>query len=292
MVEPARRHLARRGCPERLWLVVPAYNEEARLGGTLEQYRDALGPDDRLVIVVKGSLDQNEELARAAADVDSRMTVLVDPGPVGKGGALIIGFGYVAEHADRDDVVAYTDADAAVTAPDIVRFSAATSPDELRLSSRVASTDDSVAATTSRPPNRRRHFQLPHPPTPRPAYCRHPVRGQGARCGAPAANPQSPRLHRFRLRPGFHDGGPQGRPSHHRGAGGLVGQGWEHRFAAPSNTGHVARAFEVTAKVQPGWHHYAPIPVPLNSNAGVEHARASRRSRTSRRRMTLRGSPG
>ena len=120
----------------RLWLVVPAYNEELRLGGTLEQYRGALGPNDRLVIVVNGSVDRTEELARSVAGADTRLTVLVEPRRVGKGGALIIGFQYVAGHADNQDVVAYTDADAAVSGPEIVRFSSATSPQELRVGSR------------------------------------------------------------------------------------------------------------------------------------------------------------
>ena len=40
----------------RLWLVVPAYNEESCLGETLEQYRGALGPNYRLVFAFEVDL--------------------------------------------------------------------------------------------------------------------------------------------------------------------------------------------------------------------------------------------
>jgi cellulose synthase/poly-beta-1,6-N-acetylglucosamine synthase-like glycosyltransferase/putative flippase GtrA len=128
----------------RLWLIVPAYNEEARLGGTLEQYRLALAPQDRLVIVVNGSTDGTEQVARQAAAEDPRLIVTVDERKIGKGGALLAGYRFVSAHAEAGDVVGYTDADAAVAGDEIVRFCGNVSAGELLVGSRWQDTSSQL----------------------------------------------------------------------------------------------------------------------------------------------------
>ena len=120
----------------RLWLVVPAYNEEARLGNTLDEYRRSLSADDRLVIVVNGSTDGTEEVARRAAAEDPRLIIIVDERKIGKGGALLAGYRFVAARAAKRDIVGYTDADAAVAGDEMVRFCGGVSSGELRVGSR------------------------------------------------------------------------------------------------------------------------------------------------------------
>ena len=82
-----------------LWLLVPAHNEESRLGASLVQYRMALSNRDRIVIIVNGCHDRTEEVARRAAGEDDRLIVIVDHQKIGKGGALIAGYKFVGDHA-------------------------------------------------------------------------------------------------------------------------------------------------------------------------------------------------
>ncbi|MGA3219717.1 MAG: glycosyltransferase, partial [Acidimicrobiales bacterium] len=120
----------------RLWLVVPAYNEESRLGPTVEEYQRALRARDRLVIVVNGSVDRTLEIAQKAAEKDERLRVIVDKRKIGKGGAILAGYRFVDVHASAGDVVSYTDADAAIAGHEIVRFCTGVSSGELRVGSR------------------------------------------------------------------------------------------------------------------------------------------------------------
>ena len=133
---PAEPAFETRDGSSRLWLIVPAHNEEARLGGMLAQYQPALSPGDRLVIVVNGSTDSTEDLSHREAAKDPRLIVIVDERKIGKGGALIEGYRFVSTRAAPGDVVAYTDADAAVAGNDMVGFCAGVPLGELRIGSR------------------------------------------------------------------------------------------------------------------------------------------------------------
>ena len=99
----------------KLSIIVPAYNEQERLRPSLEQYArfyEARGPGTEIVVVVNGSTDRTEEVARAFAAEHPLVRVLVEPGRVGKGGAILIGF-----RAAEGEVIGFTDADAS-TPPD------------------------------------------------------------------------------------------------------------------------------------------------------------------------------
>ena len=91
-----------------LSIIIPAYNEEARLGRMLDQYlpffsaRYAAGYE--ILVVVNGSCDRTEDVARAHKPV----RVIVDPRPIGKGGAVMLGF---AQAQGR--LVGFVDADGA-----------------------------------------------------------------------------------------------------------------------------------------------------------------------------------
>lgn len=96
----------------RLSIVVPAYNEEARLGGMLDAYlpyfTERYGDEAEILVVVNGSTDATAEVARARMASWSSLRVLVDPRRIGKGGAIIAGF-----QAARGAVIGFTDADGA-----------------------------------------------------------------------------------------------------------------------------------------------------------------------------------
>ncbi len=99
-----------------LSIVMPAYNEERRLAANLERYAsyfsEHYGDGAELIVVVNGSTDGTADVARALAGRLPIVRVLVEPRPVGKGGAVMIGF-----RAARGDMVGFVDADGS-TAPE------------------------------------------------------------------------------------------------------------------------------------------------------------------------------
>lgn len=102
--------------PVQLSIVMPAYNEERRLAANLERYAgyfsEHYGEGAELIVVVNGSTDGTADVARALAGRLPIVRVLVEPRPVGKGGAVMIGF-----RAARGDMVGFVDADGS-TAPE------------------------------------------------------------------------------------------------------------------------------------------------------------------------------
>lgn len=96
----------------KLSLVVPAYNEEARLGKMLAAYlpyfAERYGDDFELIVSVNGSTDGTEAVARALQPRHPQLRVCVDPRPIGKGGAIMAG-GQLA----RGELIGFVDADGA-----------------------------------------------------------------------------------------------------------------------------------------------------------------------------------
>jgi dolichyl-phosphate beta-glucosyltransferase len=94
-----------------LSIIIPAYNEAARLGKTLRTVVDYLrqsSPDGELILVDDGSSDETAELARQtfkdAGDV--RTSVISYKSNLGKGRAVRLGL-----LAARSDVALFSDAD-------------------------------------------------------------------------------------------------------------------------------------------------------------------------------------
>ena len=102
-----------------LLLLIPAYNEEARIEPVLREYADFFqrrysGPF-QLFVVLNGCRDNTlGAVQRAAKDFPS-ISWLDFPEPIGKGGALIEGL----KRATHSDLIGYVDADGA-TGPDAV----------------------------------------------------------------------------------------------------------------------------------------------------------------------------
>jgi len=96
----------------KLSIVVPAYNEEARIGRMLETYLpyfSARYPGDFEVIVsINHSSDSTEAVVRALMPQYPALRVIVDPNPIGKGGAIMQG-GAMAQ----GDCIGFVDADGA-----------------------------------------------------------------------------------------------------------------------------------------------------------------------------------
>jgi glycosyltransferase involved in cell wall biosynthesis len=96
-----------------LLILIPAYNEEARIEPVL---RDFLGYFQRaysgkfqIVVVLNGCRDNTLGVVQRVAAEDQRIRFLNFPEPIGKGGALIEGL----KLAPSADVISYVDADGA-----------------------------------------------------------------------------------------------------------------------------------------------------------------------------------
>ncbi len=100
----------------KLSLVIPAYNEESRLKPMLDDYVPFFvkryGTDVEFIVVVNGSIDRTEDVARACADKCSQIRVIVEPRKVGKGGAIMLGF-----RETRGELVGFVDADNSTPSP-------------------------------------------------------------------------------------------------------------------------------------------------------------------------------
>jgi len=92
-----------------LTIVIPAYNESARLGATLDRvlsFADQFTSDVELIVVNDGSIDDTAEIVRRYASKRENVRLLENPGNRGKG--------YSVRHGileARGTVVLFTDAD-------------------------------------------------------------------------------------------------------------------------------------------------------------------------------------
>ena len=120
--------------PVQLDIVIPAYNEEERLGRTLTAYRSGLPePDVRFFVALDHCTDNTAEIVKAHAELDSRVRLLEFP-KLGKGGVLMEAF----RHTDAP-LVGFVDADCA------------TPPAELRRLADVAAQHDGAIASRYHP---------------------------------------------------------------------------------------------------------------------------------------------
>ena len=73
--------------PMRLSIVIPAYNEEARIGRMLDAYLpyfEAKYPSDHeLIVSVNGTTDRTEDVVRSRMASHPSLRILVDPAPIG-----------------------------------------------------------------------------------------------------------------------------------------------------------------------------------------------------------------
>src|ERR1700749_1712093 len=96
-----------------LLILIPAYNEEARIEPMLRGYADFFGRNYsgkfQLVVVLNGCRDNTLGVVQRVAKDYASIGWLDFPAPIGKGGALIEGL----KLADKADLIGYVDADGA-----------------------------------------------------------------------------------------------------------------------------------------------------------------------------------
>ncbi|HIH14102.1 MAG TPA: glycosyltransferase [Nanoarchaeota archaeon] len=92
----------------KLSLVIPAYNEERRIGKTIVSYHDYFSrhiPDFEFIFVIEGT-DDTLNIVKACAEKDARIRYIYSGKRLGKGGAIIEGFKIAT-----GDLVGFVDAD-------------------------------------------------------------------------------------------------------------------------------------------------------------------------------------
>ncbi len=103
-----------------LSIVIPAYNEEDRIGRTLEgtfEYLDAQSYDSEVLVVNDGSRDRTDEtVLRFAEQSSGRLRLIENPGNRGKGYAVRNGMLQAA-----GDIALFYDADLATPTSEIVK---------------------------------------------------------------------------------------------------------------------------------------------------------------------------
>lgn len=96
-----------------LLLLIPAYNEEARIEPVLREYglyfRDNFQGRFELVVVLNGCRDNTRGVVERVAKEFPSISLLDFPAPIGKGGALIEGL----KLASKAEIIGYVDADGA-----------------------------------------------------------------------------------------------------------------------------------------------------------------------------------
>jgi glycosyltransferase involved in cell wall biosynthesis len=102
-----------------LLLLIPAYNEEARIEPVLRHYADFFKKNYpgkvRFIVVLNGCRDNTLGIVQTVAKDFSEVGWLDFPAPIGKGGALIEGL----KHTEGADIIGFVDADGA-TGPEAV----------------------------------------------------------------------------------------------------------------------------------------------------------------------------
>jgi glycosyltransferase involved in cell wall biosynthesis len=116
-------------------LIIPAYNEEHRLQGTLDIYERAFGAAYgeayEILVVANGCSDRTLHVARSAQQRNPHIDVMNIPEPVGKGGAVLAGI----ERA-RGERIVFADADAATDADSLLELVAHTDRHDVVIGSR------------------------------------------------------------------------------------------------------------------------------------------------------------
>jgi glycosyltransferase involved in cell wall biosynthesis len=103
--------------PPSLLLLIPACNEENRIGPVLRDYvryaRGQYAGRFQIVVVLNGCRDNTLGVVKQVADEFTEIGFLDFPDPIGKGGALIEGL----KLAPNADLIGYVDADGATAPP-------------------------------------------------------------------------------------------------------------------------------------------------------------------------------
>jgi glycosyltransferase involved in cell wall biosynthesis len=113
-------------------IIIPAYNEEARINGTIKRLVDGF-PGQEIIVVCDGQ-DNSKEIVNRLSSEYSNILLLSFDGRLGKGGALVQGF-----KVAKGQAICFVDADESVSIDDLRgMFKALSGVDGVIASRRIA----------------------------------------------------------------------------------------------------------------------------------------------------------
>lgn len=116
-------------------VVLPAYNEEKRIGARLQNldiyFDKVMGKDFELLVVIDGCTDNTPQIVSQYMSCNNNIAVIHFPNRLGKGGALIEAFKFT-----KGDVVLLTDADDSTSPSELFKLIKATEDCDLAIGSR------------------------------------------------------------------------------------------------------------------------------------------------------------
>src|SRR3989344_5442103 len=95
----------------KLSIVIPAYNEEKRIGRTLDNYLNFFSKKIRnfeIIVVLNGCKDNTFDIVKRFIKKSNKIRYLIFKENIGKGGAIVEGF-----KTARGDLIGFVDADMA-----------------------------------------------------------------------------------------------------------------------------------------------------------------------------------
>lgn len=114
----------------RFSIIIPAHNEQDRIGKTLEDFAETFS-DSEVIVVLNGCTDRTRDVVDRFRANRSNVVAIEIPDAVGKGGAVRAGF-----LTARASVVGYVDADGATPATEMRRLCEAVGDDDGVIGSR------------------------------------------------------------------------------------------------------------------------------------------------------------
>ncbi|MEM0201956.1 MAG: glycosyltransferase [Candidatus Micrarchaeaceae archaeon] len=108
----------------KVYLIIPAYNEQSRIIGTLEFYEDVFKKYviKHSIIVVSESTDKTNAIVRNIKKRHDDILLIYSKRRLGKGGAIMKGFLYAMSKSSGNDLIGFVDADNAVYASEFMRM--------------------------------------------------------------------------------------------------------------------------------------------------------------------------
>ena len=124
-----------------LSLVMPAYNEQDRIGPTLREYLEhftaGYGERFEIVVVLNGCTDGTRSVVEAVADPSRRVRIVEFPQLLGKGGAIWEGLAVA-----RGESIGFVDADNMVRAPEAEKLFQALDSHDLAIGDRFPGVEE------------------------------------------------------------------------------------------------------------------------------------------------------
>jgi glycosyltransferase involved in cell wall biosynthesis len=108
----------------KVYLIIPAYNEQGRIINTLKFYEEIFKKNAirRSIIVVSESTDKTNAIVKDIGRKHANISLVYSRRRLGKGGAITKGFLYAISKSSPNDLIGFVDADNAVHASEFMRM--------------------------------------------------------------------------------------------------------------------------------------------------------------------------